>query len=990
MAGKADMTIMLRTEGAPTIKSDLKSIADAGDQAADRLAKAFEREAVAADRAAAKSAAAWGKADAAWQEAFGKSQTAAAGPAPSTAAPTPDDRLTERRAQVLRDMLDPAGKAQRTFNADVATAKELLDRGAISAEEYAGAVRLADEALTRAQKSLSASSAGYSGLEAEQRRVAAAAQRIMEAVDPAAAAERRFAAAADEAFDAFSNNAISLETYQKRLGQLGKELEQSGNAAVAAAAKNRNLRFGLQDLSFQISDVATSFAGGISPMMIFAQQGGQVAFSFTQMAQGGGKFAQFLEGPWLSLGVASITILTALATNLDLFNNKLGEEEEKLRKAAEAQDLSKEAARRFDATLPGLIDKERKLNDELEKEIRNQRELAQLRAGTAAQTTLGLKAEADAALRELRAAEKNAEDGKKRGLTGIASTRGADQRRLEAASKKYDDAMTAWLDAQTDQRKAEALVLQDRARAMADPKLAERNRIEDQQAALTNRYSLGLIGDDQYKAQFAKLQGQLDAVGKSASAASGDNALGGMVALLKSLGFVVAHTTDGKHVKGSEHYSGHAIDFVPRGGMGSMTKAEVEQILTDAGVQFSYGKSGVKQFFGPGDKGHSDHFHVGFKGSPTPDSADKAYEAAAARALRDSQALDAAYSRAAGDRAAILRKGNHSIEEQAELDRQAVDARLAEKLLQNAKLNLAHRALDAYDVYTAQLEKQAITAAAQEELNKPRTEAVKYLEGENQRLGLNRELLELQLRYASVKDQADVVAIARLQLQLDLGEKFKSLKADEIDALIAEQMAQRKLTDEVERTRAGYEELRDQGANALESLLDPNNFDNWGDNAKSVLRSVLLEIEKLAIINPLLNSIFGGNRATIGGSGGLLGAIFGGKSGPSKSFTAAFASFLPGHAAGTDSAPGGWSLVGERGPELVNLTPGARVLTASQTRGALAAGGGDSFHTRISIDARGAGPREVDRLEAQIQQLRRDMPAIAVTAYRDARDRRAA
>ncbi len=49
---------------------------------------------------------------------------------------------------------------------------------------------------------------------------------------------------------------------------------------------------------------------------------------------------------------------------------------------------------------------------------------------------------------------------------------------------------------------------------------------------------------------------------------------------------------------------------------------------------------------------------------------------------------------------------------------------------------------------------------------------------------------------------------------------------------------------------------------------------------------------------------------------------------------------LVGFAAGTPSAPGGLALIGERGPELVNLPRGSRVYDANQTRGMLAAGAG--------------------------------------------------
>jgi hypothetical protein len=50
---------------------------------------------------------------------------------------------------------------------------------------------------------------------------------------------------------------------------------------------------------------------------------------------------------------------------------------------------------------------------------------------------------------------------------------------------------------------------------------------------------------------------------------------------------------------------------------------------------------------------------------------------------------------------------------------------------------------------------------------------------------------------------------------------------------------------------------------------------------------------------------------------------------------------VPGFATGTISAPGGLAVVGENGPELVNLPQGSQVLTAAETRATLSAGGGN-------------------------------------------------
>lgn len=53
----------------------------------------------------------------------------------------------------------------------------------------------------------------------------------------------------------------------------------------AAAASSGQMRFALQNLSFQVNDVATSLASGGDVMRVFAQQGGQV---FQAFQQGGG------------------------------------------------------------------------------------------------------------------------------------------------------------------------------------------------------------------------------------------------------------------------------------------------------------------------------------------------------------------------------------------------------------------------------------------------------------------------------------------------------------------------------------------------------------------------------------------------------------------------------------------------------------------------------------------------------------------------------
>jgi hypothetical protein len=60
---------------------------------------------------------------------------------------------------------------------------------------------------------------------------------------------------------------------------------------------------------------------------------------------------------------------------------------------------------------------------------------------------------------------------------------------------------------------------------------------------------------------------------------------------------------------------------------------------------------------------------------------------------------------------------------------------------------------------------------------------------------------------------------------------------------------------------------------------------------------------------------------------------------------------LPHFAQGTLNAPGGWSIVGERGPELVNLGRGSQVHTAAETMAGLGAGSRNITIGQITLDA---------------------------------------
>ena len=142
-------------------------------------------------------------------------------------------------------------------------------------------------------------------------------------------------------------------------------------------------------------------------------------------------------------------------------------------------------------------------------------------------------------------------------------------------------------------------------------------------------------------------------------------------------------------------------------------------------------------------------------------------------------------------------------------------------------------------------------------------------------------------------------------------------------------------------------------------------FGSWIDSALNgtfKLKDALADLSKQLIkmfANRALSSLFGG----FGGGG--------------------FA--IPGFANGTNFAPGGLSLVGERGPELVNLPRGSRVTPAAQTRNMMNGTQGVRVEIGVNDDRFNA---YVDDRSGQVasSQIQAAAPAIVDAAKADVAD----
>ncbi|MGO4836880.1 hypothetical protein AB4144_32005, partial [Rhizobiaceae sp. 2RAB30] len=104
----------------------------------------------------------------------------------------------------------------------------------------------------------------------------------------------------------------------------------------------------------------------------------------------------------------------------------------------------------------------------------------------------------------------------------------------------------------------------------------------------------------------------------------------------------------------------------------------------------------------------------------------------------------------------------------------------------------------------------------------------------------------------------------------------------------------------VKALEQGYTQLGQIGATAIQGIAAA--LEDGKLEGRELLQ-ILFQVAQQLLTMP---SAGGG-----GGIGGLLGGLLGG---------------IPGFAKGTNFAPGGVAMVGERGPELVNLPRGARVI----------------------------------------------------------------
>lgn len=99
------------------------------------------------------------------------------------------------------------------------------------------------------------------------------------------------------------------------ISRMGAGFATTANRVGVAAG---GTRVAMQQLSFQLGDIAQGFAMGTRPMTIFAQQSGQVIQALSLMTNSTKGFLGFMAGPWgLAISAATVVLVPLIARLLD-------------------------------------------------------------------------------------------------------------------------------------------------------------------------------------------------------------------------------------------------------------------------------------------------------------------------------------------------------------------------------------------------------------------------------------------------------------------------------------------------------------------------------------------------------------------------------------------------------------------------------------------------------------------------------------------------
>lgn len=434
------------------------------------------------------------------------------------------------------------------------------------------------------------------------------------------------------------------EKLQAELNQTASATKQvvdvggKGTTAFGALTNSaRAMRQATVQAGQQFQDIAISIGSGQRASVVLAQQLPQLAFALSGVEGKTGAVARLFAGPW---GVALALGAFALGPLIDgLFKSEKASDSATKAYQSQADKLS---------LLKNSFEQVLIASQAYNAEQDRSRELT-LQSAEATAIQAAKNIEAAIAIRqklaaELAATNQTAANSAGQGFGGFTSFNVGKGAGIESEIRANDQALK---DLGITAKNAVIGVAEEMAKLTNDPKykieVGFKQLAEDARNSITDVKKLATALADIDKRKKARLDA-LKEDSRSSRSTGGSNGAPTTAEvsriLLKNFGGTITSTNKGKHTNGSDHYANQAVDFVPAGGVGAITKAQIEQALAYEGILIRISKKG-KQLLGPGDKDHDDHFHVAFdKARGDPNNTGKAIEAAQKEAAAFQSEMD--------------------------------------------------------------------------------------------------------------------------------------------------------------------------------------------------------------------------------------------------------------------------------------------------------------------------------------------------------------
>lgn len=323
----------------------------------------------------------------------------------------------------------------------------------------------------------------------------AALRRVLQATDAEALALQRMNELLADAKRLFDAGKISQQQFAA-VQKLGMDVTNGVTTATGAQ------RIGMQQLGYNLNDVITMWSLGAKPGQIFASQIGQIAQSIQLMSGGASKFATFIGGPWgIALTLAVIALTPLVAKLLD-GNDALGDAVKKLREDAKETEINRKAKEAFIKTTEGQIDAVRRLNEELDRSIRTQRQEQQLTVLRAQGAVEGLRGGRAGQVSEIEKQRRLVAGYNQQinnpgfgtdpdAIMGIVAAAAAAEERLKALEAQLRATDKAIVDGEEAVRKAQIPLIQTDVEAGLDKKAAAARRYTIELGRLNQQLAIG-------------------------------------------------------------------------------------------------------------------------------------------------------------------------------------------------------------------------------------------------------------------------------------------------------------------------------------------------------------------------------------------------------------------------------------------------------------------------------------------------------------------